>query len=121
MRQCYVCGEIITEPVSAYARNICRGCATAAPQTIPEEQVASAIGTKERPRSSEVLMRASPARNPRKVNLHFLRGAACLAAGISILAYNVWVILFGGVLHWLGGGLALLIVGMLDLYYWLVE
>jgi len=55
------------------------------------------------------------------VNLQFLRGATCLAVGISIIAYNVWVILFGGVLHWLGGGLALLIVGMLDLYYWLMD
>ena len=121
MRQCYVCGDIIIEPVSAYARNICRRCASAPPQTPSETQPAVASDARERQKLPEEITRIRPAAKPREVNLQFLRGATCLSVGISIIAYNVWVILFGGVLHWLGGGLALLIVGMLDLYYWLMD
>jgi hypothetical protein len=46
-----------------------------------------------------------------------------VVAGGLMIGYSIFVILFGGVLHSLvcGGGVALLIIGMLDLYYWLMD
>ena len=118
MRQCYVCGDIITEPVSAYARNLCLRCATAPPepppQTIPPAQ-----------KKSDPLppLRSKPARRPPPANHQSLRGAICVVVGGVLIGHSIFVIWFGGVLHSLvcGGGLALLIVGCLDLYYWWTE
>ena len=116
MRQCYVCGDVITEPVSAFARNICRRCATAPPEQTPvsmpmERKDASPDPPPPKPK---------PARRPPEPNNQSVRGAACVVVGAVLTAYSILVILFGGVLHSLivGGGVALLIVGILDLYYW---
>ena len=118
MRQCFVCGDVITEPVSAYARNICRRCATAPPDS--KEPVG-----KETQMKSPYPLRDSKlqVKKPRQFNLPFLRGTACFALGVLLIAHTVSVLLFGGILHSLlvGGGIALLIIGLLDLYYWFVD
>lgn len=123
MQQCYVCGDIITEPVSAFARNICRRCATAPPEKIPESRLSSPEDAN--PDEKPVAPKARPklSRLQREPNQQSLRGAICVAAGGLLTAYSLYVIVYGGVLHSLvcGGGLALLIVGFLDLYYWMCD
>ena len=122
MRQCFVCGDVITEPVSAYARNICRRCATAPPDVPPDSK--EPVG-KETQMKSPYPLRDSKlqVKKPRQFNLPFLRGTACFALGVLLTAHTVSVLLFGGILHSLlvGGGIALHIIGLLDLYYWFVD
>ena len=115
MRQCFVCGDVITEPVSAYARNICRRCATAPPE-VPLDLKEPEDEEPQNPLRASKLQ----VKKPRQFNLPFLRGTACFALGVLLTAHTVSVLLFGGILHSLlvGGGIALLIIGLLDLYYW---
>ena len=119
MQQCYVCGDLITEPVSAYARNICRRCATAPPAQPPETMPIAAKDANPAPTPPK----PKPAWRPPEANQQSLRGTACVAVGGVLTAYSIFVLLSGGVLHSLvcGGGAALLIVGLLDLYYWWTE
>src|SRR5262245_23127642 len=98
MNQCFVCGELITEPVSAYARNICRRCAAAPPQPPPESE-RKQISDSRAKEIASLFPQPQPARPARKIDKHFLRGMACLAAGLILAAHTTWVILFGGVLH----------------------
>ena len=123
MRQCYVCGDIITEPVSAYARNICRRCATAPPEKISESKPSLPKDAKPEAKPVAPPSRPKLSRLQREPNQQSLRGAVCVALGGLLTAYSIFVILSGGVLYSLvcGGGLALLIVGVLDLYYWLTD
>jgi len=120
MRQCYVCGDVITEPVSAHSRNLCLRCAKAPPERILESKPAPAKDENTALPSSP---KPKPIRRPLPANQQSLRGTVCVAIGGILIAYSVMVILTGGMLHALvcGGGIALFIVGILDLYYWWVD
>src|SRR5204862_6842374 len=88
MRQCYVCGEMITEPASAYARNICRRCATA-----PAQEISHPAASPKDDNAGPLPPTFKRSRLPPPANQQSLRGAASVVVGGILDTYSILTLL----------------------------